>query len=368
MRGLKLALAGLLISFNAFSDTPIQVLDGSCNSPVEGATVISDRGLILGITDRNGEIYVNKNKDFPLTVRSVGYDPLTVSMITDTILLHPAIYELSEVTVKADERPIRKITSYAREFCSGASPSDTMQLYAEYMLVSYFDDQNKKIKGFKGSDRAKHPRAVKRIARFSNSEGLDSISSPDDSDVVSSLSFYNFLVSIPYKDLPLREKIQSGSRTDSVMGKYSSYAQYKKTDRNYIVSYDKLADYENHMMSPMIFKIFGMTMDIDRMQSTFIYQNTSDSVYTTEDFIYNSGTIHALAKGKMFGLIFGKKDVEIDCYAEIYPVDIEYLSVEEYKEDRKDLKIKEEMPFQTPKNLQPLPPAIERLVERVNKE
>ncbi len=368
MRGLKLALAGLLTSVCAFSTTQVVVVDESNHTPVEGATVISNRGLILGITDIYGKINVLKDKDFPLTVRCIGYEPVTFSSASDTVVLQPAIYELSEITVKADERPIRKITSYAREFCSGATPSDTMQLYAEYMLVSYYDDQDKKVKGFKSSDRAKHPRAVKRFARFANSDGLDSVARPAHSDNVSSLTFYDLLVGIPYNSFPETDKIKSGSKTDSVMGKYSTYAHYRKTDNNYIVSYDKLANYENHIVSPMIFKIFGMTMDINRMQSTYIYQNTTDSVYSTEDFIYNSGTMHALAKGKMFKWILGKKDIEIDCYAEIYPVDIEYLTVDEYKEDRKDLKEKESIPFRTPKNLQPLPPAIERLIERVNKE
>lgn len=365
-KGFMLALTVLLISFCAYPSHKVTITDKSSNASVEGATIISNRGLILGITDSDGSIKVDKEKDFPLTVRCVGFESLTVQNVTDTIFLEPTTYELSEVTVKAGERHIRKITSYAREFCTGASDNDTMQLFAEYMLVTYVDDLNKKVKGFKKGDRSLHTRAVRRFARFANSDGLDSVAKPSYSDDVSALSFYNLLVGLPCNTFSETERIKSGAKTDSLMGKYSTSARYRKTDSNYIISYDKLADFENHRVSPMIFKIFGMTMDIDRMQSAFIYRATADSVYDIDDFIFNSGNIHALAKGKMFKWILGKTDTEVDCYAEIYPVEIEYLTVDEYKEDRKDLKEKKAIPFRIPNNVQPLPPAVVRLVDRVN--
>ncbi len=368
MKGLKSALALLMISFCAFATSPkVIVIDESNNAGIEGATVISDRGIILGITDREGGIKVEKEKDFPLTIRCVGFEPATIQMAADTIKLHPATYELSEVDVKAGERPIRKVTSYAREYCTGASPNDTMQLFAEYMLINYIPIDEKKIKGFKSGDSAIWPKAARRFARFANSEGLDSVASPDKFDNVSHLSFYNLLVGVPVNSFPETEKIKSGAKVDSVMGKYYNSALYKKTDNNYIITYDRLANEENHSVSPMLFKIVGMTMDIDRMQSTYVYQIPTDSLYTPEDFIYTSGSIHALAKGKMFKWLLGKKDVEVDCYAELYPVDIEYLTVDEYKEDRKERKDRTPIPFRKPQNLQPLPTAVERLVERVNK-
>lgn len=367
MKGLKSALALQIVSFCAFaSSSPVIVVDESNNACIEGATIISGRGMILGITDKDGSIKVEKEKDFPLTVRCVGFEPATISQAADTIELHPAAYELSEVTVKAGERPIRKITSYAREYCTGASPNDTMQLFAEYMLINYIPIDGKKVKGFKSVDSGIWPKAARRFARFANSEGLDSVASPDKNDNVSSLSFYEMLVRIPYNSFPETDNIKSGATVDSLMGKYYNYALYKKTDNNYIISYDYLANDETHSISPMLFKIIGMTMDIDRMQSTYVYQNSTDSLYTTEDFIYTSGSIHAMAKGKMFKWLLGKKDVEVDCYAELYPVDIEYMSVDEYKEDRKNRKDRTSIPFRKPKNLQPLPPSVERLIDRVN--
>ncbi len=368
MNGLKSALALLMISFCAFATSPkVIVIDESNNAGIEGATVISNRGIILGITDREGGIKVEKEKDFPLTIRCVGFEPSTISQAADTIRLHPATYELSEVNVKAGERPIRKITSYAREYCTGASPNDTMQLFAEYMLINYVPIDEKKIKGFKSGDRAIWPMAARRFARFANSDGLDSVASPDKFDNVSHLSFYHLLVGVPFNSFPETEKIKSGAKVDSVMGKYYNSVLYKKTDNNYIMSYDYLANEEKHSVSPMLFKIVGMTMDIDRMQSTYIYQNSTDSLYTPESFIYSSGSVHALAKGKMFKWLLGKKDVEVDCYAELYPVNMEYLTIEEYKVDNKDRKDRTPIPFRKPQNLQPLPGAVERLVERVNK-
>ncbi len=219
----------------------------------------------------------------------------------------------------------------------------------------------------KNGDRAIWPKATRRFARFANSDGLVSMASPDTYDYVSHRSFYHLLAGVPFNCFPETEKIKSGAKVDSVMGKYYNSVLYKKTDNNYMMSYDYLANEEKHSVSPMLFKIVGMTMDIDRMQSTYVYQIPTDSLYTPEDFIYTSGSIHALAKGKMFKWLLGKKDVEVDCYAELYPVDIEYNTIEEYKEDRKERKDRTPIPFQKPKNLQPLPTAVERLVERVNK-
>ncbi len=305
-------MALLMTSFGAVaSSSLVIVVDESNNAYIEGATVISDRGMILGITDQNGAIKVEKEKDFPVTIRCVGFEPSTISHSSDTIRLHPATYELSEVNVKAGERPIRKVTSYAREYCTGASPNDTMQLFAEYMLINYIPIDEKKIKGFKNGDRAICPMVARRFARFANSEGLDSVASPDKFDNISHLSFYHLLVGVPFNSFPETEKIKSGSKVDSVRGKYYNSVLYKKTDNNYIMSYDYLANEEKHRVSPMLFKIVGMTMDIDCMQSTYIYQNSTDSLYTPENFIYSSCSFHVLAKEKMFKWLLGKKDLDV---------------------------------------------------------
>lgn len=355
----------IAVSFS-FAGSKICIVEADSSLPIEGASVISERGMIIGITDKDGYIAIESPKDLPLEIRSIGYEPMHLPELMDTVFLSRTTYSLPEITVRADERPIMKVVSYAREYCSGATPADTMQLFAEYMFVSYLPVNGKKIKGYKNGDGTLWPTAVRRLARFANSEGLDSVSKPDRYDNVSYLSFYNLLLGVPANSFPETEAIRKGSPTDTVMGKYSPHAIYRKTDDNYFISNDWLADNKDHRVSPTLFKIFGMTMDIDRLQSSFAYKATTDSLYTVDDFLYESGSIHALAKGKMFKWMLGQKDLEVDCYAELYPIEIGYLTPEEYKEDRKEQKDRTPVPFKYPKGLQSLPASVQRIVDRVS--
>ena len=370
MKGLKLILSAILMGISSYAASPVVILDGSSRSPVEGATVISSRGMILGISDLQGAISVDERKDFPLTIRCVGFEPVTTENVSDTILLQPATYELSEIAVNADERPIMKVLSYVREYCSGATPNDTLQLFADYMMVSYHTDENKNVKGYKKGDVIMWPRAVRRAARFANSEGKDSVASPENFDNVTYLSFYDKLTRVPGYSITEPENIINGASEDTVMGKYYVNKVFKKNDRHFSISIDGLADHEGHRWSPNIFKLFGMTLEMDHLKATYLYNVTGDTVYNLPDFVFCAGSIHALAKGKMFKWLLGtgRNDVELDCYAELYPVDIQYLTVEEYKEDRKERKGHQPIPFREPKNLQPLPPAVKTIIDRVKEK
>ncbi len=361
----KLVLPALLIAVSSFATKPVIIIDRSEKTPVEGATVMSDRGLILGITAQDGSINVDQEKDYPLTIRCIGFEPLTISSSHDTIQLQPAIYELSEIAVNADERPIMKALYYVREYCTGATKTDTMQLYADYMLENYFPVGDKKVKGYKNLDAYFNPVATRRAARFANSSGKDSIAVPDKFDNVSELSFYKFVLSFPSHTVFETEAMQKGATSDSIMGKYSLFHQFRKWGDKYSIFIDALGNHKDHKWSPNLFKLFGMTMDFDKLQTTYLYHSSSDSIHSIHDFIYNAGTMHGIAKGKMFKYIFGKRNVDIDCWAELYPVDIQYLTVEEYKEERKEKKNRGKIPFREPKNLQPLPPAVQRLIDRV---
>lgn len=358
---LLIALLSAFLSQIAWGQGYITVVDSSDMSPVEGATVISNNGLILGITDKMGKIAVNPKKDFPIEIRNLGFESVTISQPSDTVALIPATYSLSEITVKPGDRPIAKAICYAREYCSGATSTDTLQLYADYMLVSYLAEE--KVKGYKSSDRNPSPRAVRRVARISDSKGLDSISTPGKDDDINFLSFRDVLPNLPSGVVVEPDAFKTGAVADTVMGKFSPKNIYKKTDNLFTITIDGLGDYENHRWSPLLFKLIGMTIEMDKLQGAYAYNLTSNGRYGLNDFIYSTGALHGLAKGKMFKLfLHNKSELDLDCYTEFYPVDIEFLTVEEYKEDRKE---KTPIPFKTPKNLQPLPPAVIRMIGRV---
>ena len=75
-----------------------------------------------------------------------------------------------------------------------------------------------------------------------------------------------------------------------------------------------------------------------------------------------------IGKGKQLKKMMGVTDaIEIKCYIEQYPVEIERLTLEEYKEQKKTYYEHRES-FKMPDNVQPLAPAIQNLLNRVNSQ
>lgn len=365
MRKLLLAFC-VMMAFCCSASKLLTVVESGTSEPLEFATVISSRGLILGVTDKNGQIKVDQSHDFPLEIRSMGYEAASMPSFSDTIALNPAVYQLSELTVRPGERPIMKVTCFAREFSTGATDTDTLQLYSDCMLVSYHAPE--KTKGYKSGDSYPIPRLKRGIARFADSHGRDSIAFVRGGDDIAVLSFMNLLTDLPKQGLKKTDAIKGGAKTDTVMGKYSVAHIFRNHDNLYTHIYDYLGNEKDHVMSPALFKLIGMTMDIDNLQRIYTYRDNDEGIYSPEDFIFMSGSLHALAKGKMFRFFLkNKSDLDLDCYAELYPVEIEYLTLDEYKADRKTNDPKNPIEFRRPANLQPLPPAVVRILDAAEK-
>lgn len=360
---LLLSLSLFAVSLGASAGNVV-VVDSVDSVPLSGATVIAQTGMIAGITDGDGRIAVNE-KDWPLTVRSLGYSSVTIDEKTDTLRLAPAAYALPEVVVSPGERPITRVICYAREYCSGATSTDTMQMYSEYMIECFGADG--KVKGYKKGDSRPTTRNVRRYARRVNSEGLDSVARPRSGDDETFLSFMDCVVDVPMYAIEESEAIINGALADTVQGKYCPKFIYRKTDNLYLKTTDLLSDYKDHKWSPFLFKLFGLTMDINNANFSLAYKANNSGKYGIGDLVYGTYGISILGRGKWIKKMFRSKDsVDMDCYVEVYPVDIEYCTVEEYKEMRNDsYRIVE---FQKPLNLQPLPPSVQALIDKVDTE
>lgn len=240
-------LAPVICPLVSIAGNKTVVWDKTENSPVIGAAVISSKGIILGTTDANGAISVDA-RDYPLSLRSMGFEPLSVSNPADTIVMIPASYQLGEVVVTPEGRPITRILTYAREYCTSASPSDTLQLYSEGMF-EYFLCEGK-VKGYKKSDAKAKLRALRRFGRMANSAGLDSIMRPDGSGEVTYLTFLTAGVSLPEEETAEAPAMAAGETTDTIRGKYYPKLIYRKSGNLFTVERDALADEKDHKMSP----------------------------------------------------------------------------------------------------------------------
>lgn len=358
-------LATVICPLISIAGNKTVVWDKSENSPVIGASVISSKGIILGTTDADGAISVGP-EDYPLSLRSMGFEPLSVSNPADTIVMAPASYRLSEVVVTPGDRPITRVITYAREYCTSASPSDTLQLYSEGMFEYFLCDG--KVKGYKKSDAKAKLRALRRFGRMANSAGLDSIMRPDGSGEVTYLTFLTAGVSLPEEETAEAPAMAAGETTDTIRGKYYPKLIYRKSDNLFTVERDALADEKDHKISPWFFKLLGLTMDIENATIKTAYNVSASGKYGLHDYVYNTCNLHILSKGKLMKkLLRTNGNINVDSYIEQYPVEIEYLTVDEYKELRK-AEDDETLPITIPDFAQPLASPIQSLVDRIERE
>ncbi len=344
----------------ANASVPVVVVDKSDDSPVIGATVIDKYGIILGVTDDTGRISVKSGQNFPITIRCIGYEPVTTTA-NDTVRLNVSSYQLSEVVVTPADRPIKRVLCFAREYSSGIAGSDTMQYYCEYMAEAFIAEG--KVKGYKRYHAKPYPKAYKRYGRIVMG-GKDSIFQPQRYDDITELSWYYLMAYIPTEKIELPEAIKNGEESDTIYGKYGPWVIRKKKNNLYTETSDVLSNQKNRKWSPFLLKLIGMTVDLDRGIWTQTFADKGNDSFDIHDLISSECTIHLIGRGRWIKKILkSKHPIEMNSYLEMYPVEITNCTVQEYKEMEKD---NSRLPFQYPEGLQPLSPAVQELVERVD--
>lgn len=334
------------------------VVDDEEKQPVIGASIFSARGLILGITDENGQIPAFSDCDIPLTVRFLGLKETKLTAAIDTLFMEKEAFTLPEVMVTSDERPVIKVVAYVREYCTGAMAGDTLQFYSDYMMRSFLTNK-KKVKGYHGSDANSKVLNARKYCRYIN-ENRDSVAIP--SDMENFLSWKHIVGFNGRVEEP--DTIRNGARTDTVQGKYSPVLYYEKTPITFIRKKDNIGDHKGHVYSPTIFKLFGLTVDATQLQLREVFASNESGIYGPADLISEVFNIHMRGRGKLWRKFFRTKaPVEMDSYIEVYPIDVTYLTIPEYNEERKD---NDPIPFRTNENVPELLPSIQKIVDRVN--
>ncbi|MDE6310484.1 MAG: carboxypeptidase-like regulatory domain-containing protein [Muribaculaceae bacterium] len=335
----------------------VTVVDATDKAPLEMATVIGRSGMIIGVTDSRGTIQVNDN-ELPVTIHCLGYETTKSEAENDTVQVAPAVYGLNEVVISAAERPIIRVVCFCREYSTGTSGSDTLQLYSEYMTQSFLSF--KEVKGYKRGDYQQKRKSSRFVGRIMQN-GNDSIFLPENDDEITLLSWSDLINGVPRDTGKESSGIIAGQETDTIMGDFGPKVITRKKNGVYSIWNDYLANNKDHKWSPGILKLLGLTLDLTSFNSTAAFAQSDDNTHNIYDFLYTTCNITILGRGKIFKKIFHvEKPILMESYVEIYPVSITHCTLEEYKELRKD---KEELPFQKPQDLTPLSPAVETLVE-----
>lgn len=354
------ATLALLTAVGVWSKNTV-VVGTDDNEIVARATVISRNGMILGVTDDKGRLPAVAEKDYPIVIRSLGYKEQAVAEPADTVRLAMESYNLPEIAVVGDERPVMRVICYVREYSSAATPSDTIQMYSEYMAESFIPVKEK-VKGYKNGDQRIRVLNKRQYARHADAQG-DSVFVPGkDEDPYYYLAFAEMISEVPSK-YSETSRIKGGATADTVAGKYGPKFIFSKGNDRYIVHKDALADYAGHKYSPSVLKLLGVTMDITQLSRTLAFASNEQEKYTAVDFISGSYNTHVVGRGKWLKKVFkAEASVDLDCYVELCPIDVTFLTVDEYKDLRKE---KKELPFPALENIPAALPSAKSIVDRV---
>lgn len=349
-----LLFPALLTSLTGLARTV--VIDTEEQSPLPMASVFNSNGTIVGTTDDNGFLPQLKNSDFPLTLRYLGYDPVSVaSPDVDSVRMSVSVFELPELAVGPVNRPIVRMTAYVREYASMTTSNDTVDMFLDYMGAVNWTTE--KVKSFKQSRDGAFRRSSERVRGYSRhiSAERDSIMFPSEEDIA--ILSLESMISIPTE--PVREE-----GPDTVEGKYGIERLSVRTPGQYRIVTDALADKKNHSWSPWFLKLLGLTTEFTRFQKSLVYPADTSGVHRPETLLANTFTLEAIARGKwMKKMLNSEEPVSIKWYYEIYPTGVEYLSVEEWQAEKQN---SEPVELTVPASAPPLSPTVLRNIEAVS--
>lgn len=351
----------LLISMVARAEI-LKVVDAEDSTPLKAATVSSKSGVIIGLTDDNGEIKISNQSDYPVRISYLGYKPANYTGGGQGVIkMVSTVYDLKEVVVDPKDRPVERIVCYMREYISASTDMDTTLYFNEYM-ADFFIVKGK-VKGVKTQNK---PRLLssRRYAKISNREVGDSIYKPDNVDPAMA---WAQIVSLPEDSFDPVAVIGENKTYGSVNGKYWLKEQIRINPATVMRTVNMLADYKDHSISPLIFKMLGFTLDITECTGTWLYKKGENGVCYPDDLLMGVANLKVLGRGKWIKKAF-KADDAVDIYAsyEVYPVEVEYLSAQEAKEVMKERPT--DVKITVSPNALPLPEGVRRVVDIIDKK
>jgi len=333
------------------------VVDRTNRAPLPGSSVFDINGRMIGMADADGHLPQLSPTAYPITIRNLGYNDCTLDTPKDSIYLTERMYQLPEIEVGTADRNVVRLICYVREYSSVAADKGSTSTFSEYM-VDYFLPR-------KGAKKVKTQRKPRQLSwrgfnHITNNEGLDSVSY-----MKYNSSMFSWLDLIELDDKPViaPDRIKNGAVSDSVAGKSGLKTLYRQTDNSFTTTFDALAGKKDHTWSPMAFKLFGLTMDVNGMMMSRTFMRTASGEYLPEDLSNASYTFNATGRGKWIRKAFDSQNpVELKAYIEIYVVDREYLPAEEAKTLMKDDNVR--MKIRRPADAPPLDPATRALIDR----
>lgn len=358
---LHTALSLLLFACQAFSGHArgTVAVDSLTGNPVPKASVFDKKGNLIGVCSDNGLLPPVPASAYPLTISSMGYAPASVgSLSLDTVVLRGTEYELPEVLVESKKHQVLHMIGYVREYSTLTTYSDTVMLFREKTVDFMVPvGREKRCRGWT------RPRvlASRSFYRFSNSEGLDSVSG----HFGGYFSWADWIDISGGSEMP--ETLKGQERAEATAGgRHGPAAVWRRNGDDISLEIDILADERNARWAPGLYGFVKNGLDIRRMNLKYLFSGVGSDTILADDIACMSFSIESNGRGRNLNLFFRTSDpVYVDTYAEIYMTDKEYISVPEAKRWEKALPRNGGIGFFPPPDAPELQPAIRSIVERV---
>ena len=357
----KRALVSVISFLIAFTvaNAQMRVVDALDKMPVSAASVFDASGNMVGFTTADGILSDVQPQAYPITLRCMGYEQLTIGEPGDkTWEMMPLFYELDELVVSQEKRTVMKQTFYVREYISLLANTDTVAILVERMANSFVPIS--KDAKFRGSSSLNILNSC-MYARY-KVMGKDSVAVDKDPEIPSMLSVMRLVED--EVEAPEHFKVE-GSQAKPYEKKSKSGASllYRQNSQSFTLVKDALAGKKEHSVSPWVLKLLGLSMNIQQLYTTQAYVVNEQGIYKPEDLIEAGLVMEAEGKGKILKKLFetGQPAV-IRIMVELYIVDRDYYSNEEAKEEYRNNSAK--IRFKIPDMVPSLNGATKKMVER----
>lgn len=335
------------------------VADSVNGMPLSGTSIFDCNGNVIGMCSSKGIIPYVPSGSFPLTLRCLGYEEKVVKSIgSDTIFLREYVNELPEVVIESRQHKVLHVLAYMREYSTLSTYTDTVFLFREKM-VDYMLVPDEKIR-FRGWSM---PRVIKSRSyyRFTNSEGLDSVSD----ECAHHFSWSDWLGVKSHTKIPKALMgIECG--TDTLRGRYGPSEIWIRNNDRITVDVDVLADTVGRRWIPNLSAFFKDNLDFENFRVRFNYDNLAGDAVSNEDLTGYSFNIESRGRGHdMFRFSHIHEPFFVTTYGEVYVMDKEYITLKEAKEWEKHNFSADEIGMYIPIGVPELQPSIQELVRRV---
>ena len=337
------------------------VVDSVSGRPLSGASVFDRRGAVAGISRSDGRLPYVAPRDYPVTVRYIGYKEAIVNKAgCDTVFMVENAMSLPEVVIESRSHKLLHMLAYVREYSTLTTYSDTVFLFREKMVDFMLSpDPKGRVKGWS------NPRVLqsKSYYRFTNSLGLDSVSDRCSHH----FSWTDWVGVVPRSKMPPKIcRVVNGS--DTVRGKYSPTEIWRRKDERIALDVNVLADTTSRKWVPDLSLFFKGNVEFEQFRVRFNYDNIDGDEIAPMDLTGYSFNIESNGRGHgMFRFNRYDEPFFVSTYGEVYIIDKEYITEKEARRWEKLQADTDHLAMYEPAEAPELQPSVQQLVDRVNR-